>query len=261
MKRTVGNISWLLRSRRTRHLDGRPLFEAANNLVYVLFRDVLDFLLVVNRKQVDTSVGRLNNHIQGYHTKAATFTTSFAFDAKTDFVFSTAKGNTRFRILHQLKLQCVNIIRKTMVTLGQALGLTQEFLGIVESHHKSLCFSPKLIDQGVKGIKVLASETSLLGFLITTCYGFFDKSFFGFNIRFGSNQFVNGHTLYGTQDLFQAGHEAGIFNVQNNLCHNYKVLFILPAKINRISETARGRVNIGNWRNGTLSSLKRELYS
>ena len=155
--------------------------------------------------------------------------------------FSTAKGNTGFRVLHQLKLQCVNIIRKTMITLGQALGLTQEFFSIVESHHKPLSFSPKLINQGIKRIEVLASETSLFGFLITSCYGFFDKSFFGFNIRLGSNQFVNGHTLYGTQDLFQAGHEAGIFDVQNNLCHNYKVRFILPAKIDRNSETARGR--------------------
>ena len=118
MKRVVGNIRWLLCSRCTRRLDGCPLFEAANNLIYVLFRDVLDFFLVVNRKQVDASVGRLNNHIQGYHTKAATFTTSFAFDTKTDFAFSTAKGNTGFRVLHQLKLQCDNIIRKTMITLG-----------------------------------------------------------------------------------------------------------------------------------------------
>ena len=38
--------------------------KVANNLIDVAFRNILYFLLVIDGKQVDTRVGRFNDHIE-----------------------------------------------------------------------------------------------------------------------------------------------------------------------------------------------------
>ena len=169
--------------------------------------------------------------------ESATFTSAFTLYTKSDFAFSTSKGNTDIWVLHQFILQSINVIGKRMVTLGQTLSLSKKLLSIIESYHKLLGFCSKFLNQCVKRCKTFASETPFLRLAITFSNGLVDKSLLSLCICRGCAQAFDSHAFDGSQYLFQAGKKACIFNVQYYLCHDVNCLFH-AAKINNNSETA-----------------------
>lgn len=91
---------------------------------------------------------------------------------------------------------------------------------LVECYHRRLCFCSKFLNQCVERLKVFTSETPLLGFLKAPSYGVCNKCFFCIDISRGCNRSVNGYTFNRSKNLFQTWKEAGVLNVQYNLCHN-----------------------------------------
>ncbi len=195
------------------------LLKILYNLVNIFFRYILDFLLVVNGKKVDTSVCGFNNDVQRDNPKSTSLATAFALNPKANLTLSATKRYSNIRIGLQFVLKCIDVIRKRAIAFGQSLRLSKKFFRIVESHHSLLSFCPKLINQVVKRSKSLASEITFLHFTIASGNGLCYKSLLCLNIRFGSNQFINGYSLDCSQYLFQTWNETGIFNIQYNLSH------------------------------------------
>ena len=202
---------------------GRQL-KVANNLIDILLRDILYFLLIIYGKQVDTCVSCLNQHIKCNNPKTSTFSSSFAFDTKTNLPLTSTKRISNFRILHQFMLQIINVIGQRTITFCQSFCLAQEFFGIVECYYRVLCFCLQFLNQCVERCEILACKTPFLGFLKATGNSTCDESFFGFNLRLMSNQLINGHSLDCCKYLFQTGDEACILDVQYHLCHIQNVL-------------------------------------
>ena len=194
--------------------------KVAYNFVNILVGHICDFLFVVDSKQIDASICCSYDHIQCDNPKASPLPPSFAFNTKTDFAFAASKRDTSFRIIHQFKLKSVNIIGKRAIMLCQSLCLTKKFFSIVECYHILLCFCSKFLNQSIKRCKSFTCETSFLGFTITPCYGLANKSFLRIDVGLCSNQFINGYSFDCSQNMFQTGNKACVFNVQNNLCHN-----------------------------------------
>ena len=189
------------------------------NLVNIFFRYILDFLLVVNGKKVDTGICGFNNNVQRDDPKSTSLATAFALNAKANLAFASTKRYSNIRIGLQLVLKNVNVIRKRSIVLGQSLSLSKKLFSIIESYHSLLSFCSKLINQVVKRSKSLASEITFLHFTIAFGNGLCYKSLLCLNIRFCSNQLVDGYSLDSSQYLLQTWNETGIFNIQYNLSH------------------------------------------
>jgi len=192
------------------------------NLVNIFFRYILDFLLVVNGKKVDTSVCGFHNNVQCDNPKSTSLATAFALNPKANLALTFTKRDPYFWILNQIMLETIDVVRKRTIAFGQTLSLSKKFFGIIESHHSPLSSCSKLINQIVKRSKSLASEITFLHFTIAFGNGLCYKSLLCLNIRFCSNQFVDGYSLDSSQYLLQAWNETGIFNIQYNLSHIFK---------------------------------------
>ncbi len=195
----------------------------------IFFAYVLDFFLVINRKQIDAGFSSLKNNVQSYHPQSAAFSATFAFNAKTNLALATSQRNACLWILFQFMLKHINVISKRVITFGQTLGLTQKFLSIIKGYHEQLCFCSKFINQCIKRVKTFSCKTSFLCFTITFGYGFIDKGLFCLNLCIGCAQSVDSHPFYSSQNLFQTWYQAGILDIQYYLCHNLK-RFAIPAQ-------------------------------
>ena len=182
------------------------------------------FFLIIDGKQVDTCVSCLNQHIKRNNPKTSTFASSFALDSKTNFPLASTKRISNLRILHQFMLQIINVIGQRTITFCQSFCLAQEFFGIIECHHRVLCFCLQFLNQCVERCEILACKTSFLGFLKATGNGSCDECFFSFHLRLMGDQLINGHSFDCCKYLFQTWNEACILDVQYHLCHIQNVL-------------------------------------
>ncbi len=195
------------------------MLKSLYNLVNIFFRYILDFLLVVNGKKVDTSVCGFHNNVQRDNPKSTSLATAFALNPKANLALTATKRYSNVRIGLQFVLKNVNVIRKRPIVLAQSLRLSKKLLRIIESHHSPLSICSKLVNQVVKRSKSLASEITFLHFTIAFGNGLCYKSLLCLNIRFGSNQLIDGYSLDCSQYLLQTWNETGIFNIQYNLSH------------------------------------------
>ena len=221
------------------HGEKRPFcvtLEILNYLINILIRDIRYFFLIIDGYQVHTCVRCINNNIECNNPKSATFTSAFTLYTKSDFAFSTSKGNTYIRVLHQFMLQSINIIGERVITLGQTLSLSKELFSIIESYHKLSSFCSKVFNQCVKRGKTFACETPFLRLAKTFSNSLVDKCLLCLYICRGCAQAFDSHTFDSSQYLFQTGKKACIFNVQYYLCHDFNCLFRV-AKIHIFSET------------------------
>lgn len=136
--------------------------KVANNLIDVAFRNILYFLLVIDGKQVDTRVGRFNDHIERDDPETAALAATLALDTKTDLPLAATKRIANVGILHQIMLQVVNIVSQRTVAFCQSLCLTQKLFCIVEGYHCLLNFGFQLFDQCVKRCEISAGKSPFL---------------------------------------------------------------------------------------------------
>ena len=69
-------------------------------MINIFIRNIRYFFLIIDGKQVHTCVRCFNNNIERNNSKSATFTSTLTLYTKSDFAFTTTKGNSNIRILH-----------------------------------------------------------------------------------------------------------------------------------------------------------------
>ena len=114
-------------------------------LVYIFIRYILDFLLVVNGKKVDTGICCFNNNVQRDDPKSTSLATAFALNAKANLAFASTKRYSNIRIGLQFVLKNVNVIRKRAIAFGQTFCLTEKLFCIIKCNHNLSSFCPKQI--------------------------------------------------------------------------------------------------------------------
>lgn len=87
-----------------------------------MFRDILYLRLIVNGKQVDTSVCGLNHHIEGDDSEFSTLAAALTLNTKAYLMLATSKVIANLRVLQQLLLQVFKIVWQRTVAFGQAFA-------------------------------------------------------------------------------------------------------------------------------------------
>ena len=204
--------------------------KVLDDLINIFIGNIRYFFLIIDGKQVNTCVRCFNNNIERNNSKATPFTSTFTLNTKSDFAFSTSKGDSNIRILHQFMLQSINVISERVITLSQTLSLSMELFSKIESYHKLLGFCSKFLNQCVKRGKIFACETPFLRLAIAFINSFVDKGLLCLYFCRGCVQAFDGYPFDSPQYLLQTGKKACIFNVQYYLGHDVNCL-ISAAKI------------------------------
>ena len=80
----------------------KTILKVLDDLINILIRNIGYLFLIIDGKQVNTCIRCFNNNIERNNSKAAPFSSAFTLNTKSDFAFSTSKGDSNIRILHQL---------------------------------------------------------------------------------------------------------------------------------------------------------------